>query len=276
MGRLLTPTQQDRYAQDGFLFPIAVLTADEVRRFRQASDDLEERLGGRPRTVDVRQMHLHFPWAFELASHPRVLDAAEDVLGPDLLVWATELFAKHPEDGVVSIGWHRDEPYMGLEPQYTTTAWISLGESTAANGCMRVVRPAAQVPRSAAGSTSRMSRRDDNGRTAESPSEGDEIIDVVLQAGQMSLHTPRVLHGSGPNGSREKRVGFAVRFVAPRARTVQSRPPAVLVRGRDTFGHFELVDPPVADDAEAAVGGLRESAMRHLDAVLQNLERCRC
>lgn len=283
MGRLLTVSEQERYARDGFIFPVPVLTADEVRRFRRASDDLEERLGGRPRTVDVRQMHLHFRWAYELASHPRVLDAVEDLLGPNLLVWATELFAKHPDDQAVSIGWHRDEPYMGLEPEHATTAWIALGDSTLANGCMRVVRepgawagragPAACRPPSdhQAGTP----RQAGNGRTAERPSDEDEIVEVVLQGGEMSLHNARVLHGSGANHSQEKRVGFVVRFVAPQARTLESRPPAMLVRGRDEHGRFELVNPPAADEADAAVGGMRESALRHLDAVLRNLERSR-
>jgi ectoine hydroxylase-related dioxygenase (phytanoyl-CoA dioxygenase family) len=263
MGAVLT-SERERYAQDGFLFPIPVLAPHEVERFRSASDELEERLGGRPRTVDVRQMHLHFRWAFELASHPRVLDAVEAVLGPDLLVWATELFAKHPDEEAVSIGWHRDEPYMGLPVEHTTTAWIALGESTAANGCMRVVRET--VRRVPAGADERNAQ----------PAEDDEVIDVVLAPGEMSLHNVRVLHGSGPNRSRGKRVGFVVRFVSPEARPLEIRPPAVLVRGRDSRGHFELLEPPLADDPEQAVGGLRASALKHLDAVLRNLDRCRC
>src|SRR5438034_1049716 len=79
------------------------------------------------------------PCAYALATQPRVLDAIEDVLGPNLLIWATELFAKHPQDANVAIGWHRDEPYMGFEPGLTTTAWIALSDSAPANGCMRVV-----------------------------------------------------------------------------------------------------------------------------------------
>src|SRR5919201_814826 len=123
MTRLLTEEQRRRYHADGVVFPIPVLSAEEVREYRAACEDLEARLGGRPRTVEVRQMHLHFPWAYALATHPRVLDAVEDILGPDLLVWATELFAKHPRDPAVSIGWHRDRAYLGLEGGTTTTAW---------------------------------------------------------------------------------------------------------------------------------------------------------
>ena len=150
--KCLTEAERRQYADDGIVFPIRVLSPDEAQRFRAACDELENRLGGKPRTVDVRQMHLHLPWAYELATHPRVLDAVEDVLGPDLLIWATELFAKHPGDEAVAIGWHQDRPYMGFEAGATTSAWIALADSVPANGCMRrspvpdVTRRVGQVP----------------------------------------------------------------------------------------------------------------------------------
>ena len=114
MAMLLTEDQQGRYQRDGIVFPVPVLTPDEVRTYRLACDELEARLGGKPRTVEVRQMHLHFPWAYALATHRRVLDAVEDVLGPNVLVWASELFAKHPHEPAVTIGWHRDVTLHGL------------------------------------------------------------------------------------------------------------------------------------------------------------------
>src|SRR5436309_754596 len=139
MAEFLTEDQRRRYAGDGLVFPIPVLSPAETARYRAACDELEGRLGGKPRTVEVRQMHLHLPWAYELATHPRILDAVESILGPDLLIWATELFAKHPRDSAVSIGWHRDRPYMGFAAETTATAWVALSPSTPANGCMLAV-----------------------------------------------------------------------------------------------------------------------------------------
>src|SRR5437870_2078282 len=136
---LLSETETTCYERDGLVFPVPVLTAAEVKTFRLACDDLEARLGGRPRTVEVRQMHLHFPWAHALATHPRILDAVESLLGPNLLIWATELFAKHPRDPVIKTGWHQDKTYMGFDPRTTTTAWVALSDSNADNGCMRAV-----------------------------------------------------------------------------------------------------------------------------------------
>src|SRR5215216_4335419 len=108
MTRLLSDTEKQRYEHEGVVFPVRVLSPEEASGYRAACDALEAQLGGNPRTVELRQMHLHFPWAHALATCPPVLDAVEDLLGPDVLVWATELFAKHAHDPTVSIGWHRD------------------------------------------------------------------------------------------------------------------------------------------------------------------------
>src|SRR5688572_3223849 len=117
----LSHEQRQCFREHGVVYPIPVLSAEQAEFYRGQCNRLEADLGGKPRTVEVRQMHLHWAWAYELATQARVLDAVEDLLGPDLLIWATELFAKHPSEGTVSIGWHRDGPYMGLDPERTLT-----------------------------------------------------------------------------------------------------------------------------------------------------------
>ncbi|MCI0740154.1 MAG: phytanoyl-CoA dioxygenase family protein [Gemmataceae bacterium] len=257
MKRLLSKAQKLRYEQDGILFPVRVLSLDEAHGYRAACDALEVQLGGKPRTIEVRQMHLHFPWACALATHAHVLDAVEDLLGPNLLVWATELFAKHAHDPARAIGWHCDRPYMGFDPRTAVTAWIALSDSTVANGCMRAV----PGPLRLQGAGRRI--------------EVDEAaaIDVVLKAGEMSLHDVLIPHGSGPNHSGEKRVGFAIRYVTPAARPPNGRPPAILARGDYSHDYFQLVDPPTEKDAEHALAEMKSSAARHFEVMLQNLKR---
>jgi non-heme Fe2+,alpha-ketoglutarate-dependent halogenase len=262
MSNLLTDAQRIGFDKDGLAFPIRVLSSEEVDRYRAASDALETRLGGKPRTIEVRQMHLHFRWAYELATHQRILDAVEKLLGPDLLVWATELFAKHARDEFVSVGWHRDRPYMGFTGP-VVTAWIALSQSSAANGCMRAV-PRSSAPPNSGG-------RCANPATALTFEQ--HAIDVALQSGEMSLHDSEIVHGSGPNHSGEKRVGFVVRFITPETRPVDGRPGALLVRGHDRIGHLTPVEPPADADADQALVEMRGSAARHLEAVLGNLRR---
>jgi ectoine hydroxylase-related dioxygenase (phytanoyl-CoA dioxygenase family) len=271
---VLSEEQGSRFSRDGILFPITVLTRAEARRFRDAANQLEDQLGGKPRTVEVRQMHLHFPWAFELATHPRVLDAVADLVGPTVLIWATELFAKHPQDPSVSIAWHRDRPYMGFASGSVVTAWIALEDSTPENGCMRA------VPRS-------RESLDDPGDTPSGslpaakqeclPQDklvSDRAVDIVLPAGAMSLHDPDILHGSGPNLSPQKRIGFVVRFVSAAARPVQGRPRVLRARGHEQCPQFDLIEPRFAAP-DQALGGLRLSATEHFDAVLHNLQHAR-
>jgi hypothetical protein len=243
-----------------------VLTTAEAVCFRQSCEKLELQLGGKPRTVEVRQMHLHFPWASELATHPQVLNAVESILGPNLLVWATELFIKHPHDVTVSIRWHRDRTYMGFEPDTTTTAWIALSNSNRLNGCMCVV-PKKSVECG-------MLSAECGVRSAESQSgvSEDEIVEVTLTPGEMSLHDAEILHGSSPNRSDEKRVGFVIRYITPEARPPQGRPPVLLARGVDGGNHFTIVEPPGETGDDEALTGMKESAVLHLDAMLETIK----
>jgi hypothetical protein len=251
------------YRRYGVAFPIPVLDANVAAQYRAQCDELERLLGGAPRTVDVRQMHLHFRWAYELCVSPRVLDAVESVLGPNLLVWATELFAKRARDPNLFIAWHRDRTYMGFDPRTTVTAWIALAPSHTENGCLQVVLD------------ERRRERPRGVKDAKGPEPSDRVIPVVLAPGEMSLHDADVHHGSGPNLSGEKRVGFAVRFITPEARALSGRPRVLLARGTNASDHFEIAEPPDESAPEAAIHGLRESARCHLDAMLANLKELR-
>lgn len=271
MSKLLTSAHRLSLRDQGIVFPLRVLSAAKAEQYRRECDALEAQLGGRPRTIEVRQMHLHFRWAYELATTSTALDAVEDLLGPDLLVSATELFAKHPQEAAISIGWHRDGPYMGLDPDRTVTAWIALTDSNRENGCMRFVR---EANRRAAPDwqtcRGELSSHSENRLPAVSD---DQISDVPLRAGEMSLHDVYVLHGSGANQGTSKRVGFAIRYTTPECRPAHGRPPAILARGEDRHGHFELLAAPGGEDDGRALDRMRQSARRHLEATLQNLKQ---
>lgn len=260
---MLTPAQILAYHTDGFLSPIPALGDEEASAGRAASDAMEAALGGKPRTVQVRQMHLHMRWAYSLATHPRILEVVQSILGPELLVWATELFAKHPCDPGVAIGWHRDAPYLGLASGEHTTAWLALAESTTENGCMRV------LPRSR---TRQSARRDGDKPT---PEEESDLVDVSLRAGEFSLHAGDVIHGSGPNLSPRKRVGFVTRYLTPAARPLAGRPPVIRACGSAPVEGWTLVEPPGETDPAAALARMRAAAADHFEVVLDNLKRAR-
>lgn len=262
MAKVLSAEQLDRYHRDGILFPVPVLSPGETARFRAGFEALAARLGGRPVAQALGHSQLFFRWAYDLATHPAVLDAVEDVLGPDLLVWTVSIFPKYPRDpGYIS--WHQDGTYWGLDSTQVTTAWIALTDSVVENGCMRVVpgshRSRILPHRDTYAPDNRLSR----GQEIEAHVDEQDAVDVVLQAGEMSLHHVNIIHGSNPNPSDRSRIGFAPRFTTPRTRQIDGQPlAAVLARGRDDHGHFELLAAPPAlgfDEAVAAHQAAAES-----------------
>jgi ectoine hydroxylase-related dioxygenase (phytanoyl-CoA dioxygenase family) len=268
MSRVLTAEQRARYQRDGILFPIPALAPGETARFRAAFEDVAARLGGRPLAQQLSQTHLYLSWAHELATHPAILDAVEDVLGPDILVWTVSIFPKYPHDpGYIS--WHQDGTYWGLDSQQVTTAWVALTDSTVENGCMRVLPGSHRQPilphRDTYAADNRLSR----GQEVQAEVDERDAVDVVLRAGQMSLHHVNIIHGSNPNPSDRSRIGFAIRFTTPATRQIQGEPPtAVLARGRDEHHHFELLPAPPALDVGEAVAA-QQAAARTLVAALR-------
>jgi Phytanoyl-CoA dioxygenase (PhyH) len=269
MGKLLTAEQVAHYQRDGILFPIPVLSADEAAHFRSEFEAVADRLGGRPVAQSLGHTHTHFRWAYDLATHPRILDAVEDVLGPDILVWTVSIFPKYPRDpGFIS--WHQDGTYWGLDSTRVTTAWVALTDSTIDNGCMRVVpgshRQAILPHRDTYAPDNRLSR----GQEIEVEVSEDDAVDVMLRAGEMSLHHVNIIHGSNPNPSDGSRIGFAPRFTTPETRQVDGEPPtAVLARGHDWHGHFKLLSAPPALGFDEALAAQQATAGRFLSGIRQ-------
>jgi non-heme Fe2+,alpha-ketoglutarate-dependent halogenase len=267
MSATLNASQLERYHRDGVLFPVDALTPGEAARFRAAFEDVTARLGGRPTSQDLSQTHLYFPWAYELATHPAILDAVEAVLGPDLLVWTVSIFAKYPRDpGYIS--WHQDGTYWGLDSPQVTTAWVALTDSVVENGCMRVVPGSHRNPILPHKDTYAPQNLLSRGQEVQAHVDEQDAVDIVLKAGQMSLHHVNIIHGSNPNPSDQARYGFAIRFTTPKTKQIEGEPPtAVLARGRDDYHHFELLSAPPALGIDAALAAQQAAARRLLTAL---------
>jgi hypothetical protein len=243
----------ERYERDGILFPVGVLSAEEVSAFRGALETVvgncEE--GSRKR---LDGLHLFFDWAYRLVTHGALLDAVEGVLGRDILVDGTLVFYKPPRDSSY-VSWHQDSVYSGWHLTPSTSAWIALTPSHQANGCMRVIPGShkegllehANVP-----DAPNLLRR---GERVSVEVDERRALDVVLQPGEMSLHHSTIIHGSNPNASDEPRIGFIVRFVTHRI-TRRDRP-LLRVRGNADCSHLTLAEPPPFGDEQSAFAAWR-------------------
>ena len=239
-----------RYEQDGILFPISVLSADEVFQYRNALDSIAARCGaGSLKRFD--NLHLFFPWAYRLATHGAVLDAVETFLGPDIVIDGTLVFYKPPHDGSYA-SWHQDSVYSGWHLTPSISAWIALTSSNRNNGCMRAIPGSHKLGLlehdNVRNDPNLLNRRGERIRMDVKES---DAIDVVLRPGEMSLHHTNIVHGSNPNTSDGPRIGFIVRFVTNH--TTNRDRLVVHARGSGDCSHLQLAPAPVTEDLEAAI-----------------------
>ncbi len=246
----LDQRQVDAYRRDGYLCPVEVFSPQEVARHRAALEAQEARYRerGLPRPINHYHRvnaHLVSEPSRSAALDPRILDAVESLLGPDLMLWSCEYFIKEAQTEKV-VSWHQDLTYWGMgETEHEVTAWLALSPATEQSGCMRFVPGSHR--QSIVAHTDTFA--DDNllSRGQEIAVDVDEAdaVAAALQPGQMSLHHGRMFHASGPNLSDDRRIGFAMRFIRPDTPvTGKARDYAVLARGCDrALNRINLVPP---------------------------------
>ncbi|NQY92470.1 MAG: phytanoyl-CoA dioxygenase family protein [Deltaproteobacteria bacterium] len=247
MPRALTESQLDHYRQHGYVFPVTALSADEVERYGRGLDEHLQRARGVIRPAYKHKLHLVSRWADELVHHPSILDAVEDILGPDILCWTTNLLVK--EGGRASyVSWHQDSGYWALEPHEVVTAWVALTPSTTESGCVRVL-PDSHLPEKNARHRDTFDKDNMLTRGQELADEINEqdAVDMELAAGEISLHHIRLFHGSAANRSNDRRTGIAIRYMSSRVRKTKRPESAMLCRGQAGNGNFLPESRPDGD-----------------------------
>lgn len=247
MGLHLDAADRTAFARDGFLFPISVLTAQEVDIARRSIETFESELGG-PLPKELRHKpHLYSRTIDAIIRKPEILDPVESLLGPDILCWETVLFIKEPGD-VAYVSWHQDVAYWGLEPYEVLTAWVALSPSTQRSGCMRVLPGSHKGDIAPHKDTFAANNMLSRGQEMQVDVDETQVVDIVLQPGQMSLHDVMIAHGSDPNNADDRRIGLAIRYIPAHVRQVIGPDDtATVVRGADRYGHFQVEPRPRGD-----------------------------
>jgi hypothetical protein len=246
MPKTLSPTQIAAYERDGYLAPLRVMIASEARALRGTLESIEAGMGG-PLRGDIRhKAHLLFPFLAELIRHPAILDAVEDLLGPDILCWNTNFFIKEAETPSF-VSWHQDSTYWGLSTPDVCTAWVALTPSNLANGAMAVIPKTHTIDQIPHRDTFDRHNLLTRGQEVAVEVDAREAVPLVLEPGEMSLHHVRLVHGSPPNPSPDRRIGFAIRYIPTAIRQIEGSDSATLVRGEDRYGNFELEPRPERD-----------------------------
>lgn len=263
----LAPETVEAYKRDGILFPLRVMDEATAAGLRAKVEALAAAEGGRLSRATNQKPHLLLPWLADLVRDPRVLDPVEDILGPDLFCWASGFFWKPARDPAF-ISWHQDSTYWGLSHADIVTAWIALTPSTPESGCMQVVPGTHHREQVAHKDTFAENNLLSRGQEIAVEVDPKDVVDVVLQPGEMSLHHVRLFHGSEPNRSDQPRIGFAVRYIPTYIRqTAGARDSATLVRGEDRYGHFDL-EPRPATEFDPACVAFHKAMLENAEKIL--------
>lgn len=240
----LSEKQISNYWDDGYLFPLDVLDAGEAAAARQELETMEADWldAGLPRALSQYKRtnsNCVIPLAARLATHPAVLDIVEGIIGPDVLIWGSEFLIKEPGTKHM-ISMHQDLTYWGMgSTDNQVTAWIALSPVTRASGCMDFVQSSHKneiLPHNDTFSADNMLSR---GQEIAVEVADEDRVPIALQPGQMSLHHGLTIHGSGPNVSDDRRIGFVIRYVSPEVtKEVGNKDYAMIARGQDLNGNF--------------------------------------
>ena len=251
MGKCLSDRQVEKFHNDGFLSPINVFSINEASELKDKLEDAEKIWPEAFSASARNNAHLNFEFLDSIVHNKNLLDAVEDILGPNILAYASTLFIKEPRDpGFVS--WHQDGKYMGLSENIGITAWVALSEANGESGCMSMI-PGSHEKILAHKDTFGKDNILTRGQEVQNVDAG-KAVETPLRPGQASFHCPTVIHGSQPNRSEHRRIGFAIQtYIPTNVKSIHGRASAQLVRGIDTFGHFDLLQRPKRDMEEAQV-----------------------
>ena len=257
MTKLLDDDAIRSYRDAGFHTPLRVFSAGEALAIRTSLEAVEAEHG--PVFTENRahagaafqgsyryKSHLLFKWLAELIRHPTLLDAVEDLIGPDILCWTTHWFVKEAHSPQF-VSWHQDSNYWGVETRDLVSVWLAVSASTMESGCVRLLPESHSATPMEHADTWAENNMLTRGQTIEGIDES-LAVNLELAPGEAALFDYRLAHASHPNRSGDRRIGIGLRYIPPSARQVRHEwDSATLVRGTDRHGHFELEPAPTRD-----------------------------
>ncbi|MFM8287224.1 MAG: phytanoyl-CoA dioxygenase family protein [Planctomycetaceae bacterium] len=244
---VLTPAQVEQFNRDGYVRGLRIFSAAEIGEIRSYFDALLARvLAAGGDSYSISTAHAKYGRVFDLLCHPRIVACVRDLLGENVIGWGSHFFCKMPKDGK-AVAWHQDASYWPLSPSKAVTVWLAIDDADVENACMRFI----------AGSHhhGHLTYRESNpgehnvlNQTIDNPQQFGAAIDDILQAGEISIHSDLLLHGSEANESNRRRCGLTLRYCAAEVRAgMEWNQKGVFVAGSDPTGHWSNRPRPTSE-----------------------------
>ena len=213
MPRVLTKLQIEQYHDQGFICPIRVISEQEALSIKDELEQVEKEFPEEINSESRNNLHLSFAFLDALAHNKIIVDAIEDLIGPDISLWASVMFIKEPSSKQY-VSWHQDATYMGLDSLDFPTPWIALSPSNIETGCMTMIAGSHKTKIQNHEDTFAENNILTRGQVIQDVDKS-KAVDLILQPGEMSIHHGAVIHGSQPNNSNQRRIGFSLQSYMP-------------------------------------------------------------
>ena len=245
--RGLSAAQIDAFNTTGYLKPLPIFSPEEITGIRAYFDDLLARtLAAGGDSYSISTAHLRHGRVYDLLTHPRIVERVADLLGENVIAWGSHFFCKLPGDGK-RVAWHQDSSYWPLTPSKAVTVWLAIDDADAGNACMRYI-PGTHHYGHLTYSLSETDEANVLNQTVADVARFGEPVDVALRAGEASLHSDLLLHGSEANQSTRRRCGLTLRYCPADVRAgLGWNAKGVIVRGADPSGHWANPSRPDTD-----------------------------
>ncbi len=244
--KVLSAKQIERYNREGYVAPVRIYSDNEIQAIRKYFDELLDRVlraGGD--SYSISSAHLKYGPVYDILTDARIVDVVADLLGDDVIAWGSHFFCKMPRDGK-AVAWHQDASYWPLSPSKAVTVWLAIDDADRENACMQFVAGSHKYGHM----TYRPSDPGEHNvlnQSIDNPEQYGVIVDDVLKAGEVSLHSDLLLHGSEANNSDRRRCGLTLRYCSAEVHAgLGWNEKGVQVRGRDASGHWSNNSRPEA------------------------------
>ena len=245
--RVLTRAQVEAYNRDGYVRPVRIFSDAEIAGIRSYFDDLLAKViaaGGD--SYSISTAHLKYGRVYDILTDARIVAAVKDILGENVVGWGSHFFCKMPHDGK-SVAWHQDSSYWPLTPSKAVTVWLAIDDADTENACMRFISGSHHFGHL----TYRPSDSAEHNvlnQSIDNAEQYGEPVDDCLKAGEVSLHSDLLLHGSNANESDRRRCGLTLRYAAADVRAhLGWNGKGVIVSGSDPSGHWANPPRPAND-----------------------------